>query len=176
MKAKIRALIILSILTVLLASAYVLIPDGRQSVSGGTQDKPGDAVVINDFPLGDLLALAITNSRGSFGILNKADSLTMVSDREGSFSIPEMRAITYLACHLEGIRRLDTVVGEADIKDPLAHFSLILEGGREYNYLILRKSPVSDDYLLFSEEDQCIFVISRSSAEWFLRSAEDFLE
>jgi hypothetical protein len=87
-----------------------------------------------------------------------------------------MRAFVYLACNLTGTRRLDTPPEAGDLANHLAIFTLIMTGGREYGFALLRKSPVSDDYLLFSEEHQAIFLISESHAQWFLRSAKDFLE
>lgn len=185
MKAKIRALIVLLILCVFLAALYALLPPAsggpgtRGGAAGGASPAGGngDAVfTITDIPAGEVHALAISNSRGLFGVLNGPDGVIAVSDAEGPFDTAEMRALVYMVCHLTGTRRLDNfpLSDSADIANSLARLTIILTGGREYNFAILRKSPVSDDYLLFSEEDQAVFLIPESSAEWFLRSAADF--
>jgi len=173
-KAKIRALITLSILCVFLALAYVLLPSGKSA--RGAQANVGQSLVITDFHVSELLALAISNGYGPFGILNNPEGVAAVSDIVGSFSAAQMRAIIYLACNLTGIRRLDSLPEPEDITKSLSFFTLILTGDREYVFALLRKSPVSEDYLLFSQEHQAIFLIPESDAQWFLRSAEDFLE
>jgi hypothetical protein len=187
-KAKIRVLIILLILCVFLAAFYALLPSGSGGLPAGglSAGRAGDGAspagagadagfTITDIPAGEVHALAISNGRGLFGVLNGPGGVIAVSDEEGPFDAAEMRALVYMACHLRGIRRLDKIsLSGADIADSLARLTIILTGGSEYNFAILRKSPVSDDYLLFSEEDQAVFLISASTAEWFLRNAADF--
>ncbi|MDR2434976.1 MAG: hypothetical protein LBD47_10475 [Treponema sp.] len=174
MKTKIRALIILLILCVFLALIYALLPaegDGSFPARGEGRDALS---AITDIPAAEAQALAISNGRGLFGLLNGPGGVIAVSDMAGPFDAAEMRALLYLACHLKG-RRLDKFSpNAAALADSLARLSLILTGGREYNFALLRKSPVSDEYLLFSEEEQAVFLIPESSAEWLLRGAVDF--
>jgi len=175
-KAKLRALITLFLLCVILIFTYALIPGKKPAPAGGKQESAENAVLITDIPVSELLALAITNANGSFGILNSPDGIKAVSDINGQFDTAEMRAFVYLACHLTGIRPLDILPKTDDIANSIARFSLILTGGREYKFAFLRKSPVNEDYLLFSEEHQAVFLVPASSAEWFLRGAGDFLK
>jgi hypothetical protein len=171
-KAKLRALFILLILCVFLAALYALLPGERAAPSPA----PGDVLsAITDIPAGEARALAVSNGRGVFGLLNGPDGVTAVSDLDGPFDAAEMRALLYAACHLRG-RRLDgfPLPGAAAPGDSLARVTLILSGDREYNFTILRKSPVSGEYLLFFGEEQAVFLIPGSSAEWFLRGAADF--
>ena len=176
MKAKIRALIVLSILCICLALVYIFLPDGKPAATGNIGSNTDNPVVITDIPVSELLAIAISNSNGAFGILNNPDGITFVSDKAGSFSVSQMRAAAYTACHLPGIRDLKIIPEAQDIANSLSRFSLILTGGREQNFYILRKSPATDDYLLFSEERQTVFLVSPADAEWFLQGAEDFME
>lgn len=176
MKAKIRALIILSILCVFLASAYALLPSGQASAAGRGAANFGIPLIITDFHVSELLALALSNSRGPFGILNNPQGITAVSDVDGYFSAAQMRAFVYVVCNLRGTRRLDILPEPEEIANSLAHFSLILTGYREYRFALLRRSPVSDEYLLFSQEHQAIFLVSEPTAQWFLRGAGDFME
>ena len=172
MKAKVRALIILLSLCVIFGLTYALLPGERQAP---VRESADDAILITDIPVGELLALAVTNSNGSFGILNSPDGIRFVTDTDGSFSASQMRALVYLACHLTG-RTLDIPPTADDIANSIARYTLILTGGSEINFAVLRKSPVGEDYFLFSEDHQSIFRISGKDAEWFLSSAEDFLE
>jgi len=172
-KAKVRALIILMSLCVIFGSIYVLLPSGKPAPSG--RESADDAVLITDIPVGELLALAITSSRGTYGILNSPEGIKIVSDTDGEYSASQMRAFIYIACHLTG-RPLNILPEVDDIANSIVRFSLILTGGRENNFAILRKSPVGEDYFLFSEEHQSVFRISGSDAEWFLLNAGDFLE
>jgi hypothetical protein len=175
-KAKIRALIILLILCVFLAAVYALLPPAGSAglAAGGAADRDA-GFAVTDIPAGEVHALAISNKRGLFGVLNGPNGVIAVSDEEGPFDAAEMRALVYMACHLRG-RRLDklSLSDSADIANSLARITIILTGGAEYNFAVLRKSPVGDEYLLFSEEEQAVFLISESSAEWFLRGAADF--
>ena len=176
MKAKVRALITLSFLCVAFIFIYALIPGGKSAPSGGGQKSSDETILITDIPVSELLALAITNNHGSFGILNSPDGIRAVSDTDAQFDAAQMRAFIYIACHLKGIRVLDILPEAGDIANSIARFSLILTGGREYHFAFLRKSPVGEDYLLFSEEHQSVFVVSGSNAEWFLSNAGDFPE
>lgn len=176
MKAKIRALIVLSILCACLVLVYILLPKGKPVTAGSVSPNAESPAIITDIPVSELLAIAISNSNGAFGILNNPDGITLISDKTGSFSVSQMRATAYTACHLPGIRDLKIIPEAQDIANSLSRFTLILTGGREQNFYILRKSPVGDDYLLFSEEQQSVFLVSAADAEWFLQSAEDFLE
>ena len=178
MKAKIRALIIIFIFCIFFAVTFVLLPSGRQVPGNRTTRDPNDtALMITDIPVSEIQALALSNSYGSFGIINNPAGIAAVSNLAGTFNIQEMRALVYMAGHLPGLRRLDnfSLPDAAYIANSLARFTLILAGGHENNFAILQKSPVSDDYLLFFEEQQSVFLISRSNAELFLRSPEDFL-
>ena len=178
MNAKIKALIILTIVCIFLGIIFALLPSENSHPDNRAQRNTNDApVMITDIPVGEIQALAVTNSHGSYGIINSPNEITVVSDLDGVFSTQEMRALIYLAAHLPGIRRLDSfsLPDAADIENSLSRFTLILTGGHENNFAILRESPVSDEYLLFFEEQQSTFLISRSSAELFLRNPEDFL-
>ena len=172
MKAKLRALIVLLSLCVIFALLYALLPGGKPAPAVA---ESAEVTFITDIHVGELLALAVTNSYGSFGILNSPDGIRVVSDTEGQFSTSQLRAFVYIACHLTG-RSLDILPEVDDIVNSLARFTLILTGGREYHFAVLRKSPVGEDYFLFSEEHQSIFRIANTDAELFLRSAGDFLE
>ena len=171
MKAKVRALIILSLLCVILGALYAFLP-GEKTASGPESE---NAFLITDIPVSELLALAITNRHGSLGILNSPGGIRAVSDTQGDYDLSQLRALVYLACHLTG-RPLDIRAEADDIANSLARFSLILTGGREYYFAVLRQSPVNEDYFLFSEEAQAVFLVSGSEAQWFLKGAEDFLE
>jgi hypothetical protein len=163
MNTKLRALVILLILCAALAAGYVLLP------GSAPQDASSSSVTINDIPVGELKALALSTSQGIFGILNGPDGLSAVPEASLTFDEAQMRALVYAACHLTGIRRLDTFsLQESDIENPLARVTLILTGDRESNFAILRKSPVGSEYLLFSEDEQCVFLISASIAKLFL--------
>jgi hypothetical protein len=167
MKAKLRALILLLILCAAMAAGYVLLPGSSPQGAAPTLLK------ITDIPVGELKALALSNSLGVFGILNGPEGLSAVSETSLTFDVAQMRALAYAACHLNGIRRLDTFdLQEPYIENPLARFTLILTGGRDSNFAILQKSPVGGEYLLFSEDEQCVFLISGSSAELFLAPME----
>ena len=179
MKAKIKALVTLLVLCVFLALTFALLPPGANaperpgSASAGPTESA--AFPLTNIPVSEIQALAISNIHGSYGIINSPDGITAVSDTGVNFSVQEMRALVYLAGHLTATRHLDTFLPKAeDIANSLARFTLILSGGRENNFAILRKSPVSDEYLLFFEEQQSVFLVSAADAEWFLRSAAEF--
>ena len=173
MKAKIRALIILLILCVFFALLYALLP-GKKPAPAELQGAD-ETFLITDIPVSEVLAMAVSNSYGSFGILNSPDGIRAVSHIDGQYSASQLRAFVYIASHLSG-RLLDIEIGLDDIANSIARITLILTGSREINFAILRKSPVGEDYFLFSEEHQSVFRISGTYAEWFLYSAEDFLE
>ena len=176
MKAKIRALIILLSVLVLLAVCYVLLPPEKSPASDSTVQKTDSGIMITDIHVTELLALIITNSHGSFGILNEPDNISLISGTEGSFSVSYMRAAVYLACHLPGIRQLDMTPEAVDIANPLAAVSLFLADGSEQSFIILRKSPVGDNYLLYIADNQSVFLVSADNTGLFLAGTEDFPE
>ena len=172
MKAKLRALFVLLALCIFFALNLALLPSERPVPAALVT-----GIMITNIPVSEVFALAITNSYGLFGILNSPEGITVLADLDGNFNAQEMRALIYLTANLPGLRRLDNFSPpEADgIANSLARFTLILNGGMESNFTILQQSPVSDDYLLFFEEQGSLFLISRSTAEWFLRDPEDYL-
>jgi hypothetical protein len=176
-----RALVILFILCVFLTAAFILIPSEKAGGNAQGNAASGSAestVPITDIPVSGIQALAITNAHGSYGIINSPDGISAVSDKSGNFSVKEMRALVFAAAHLRAMRRLDNYSPPQaeDIEKSSARFTLILSDGRENNFAILQKSPVSDGYLLYFEEQKAVFLISQSNAEWFLRSAEELLD
>ena len=181
MKAKIRALAVLLILCISLALTYGLLPSAKPPAKPSDKAAAANAeqtITITDIPASEIQALAINNNHGTYGIINRPEGITVVPDTGANFSVRKMRALIYTASHLTGIRRLEnyTIPSDDEIKNSLARFSLILSDGRENNFAILKKSPATNDYLLFFEEAKSVFVVSRSNAEWFLRGIGDFLE
>jgi hypothetical protein len=170
-KATIRALIVLFVLCVFLAALYALLPGEKAPQSAGIEGpaSPDESFTITDIPSGEIRALAISGSRGSFGVINRPEGPALV-DAEGVSDAGELGALLYLAGHLSGTRRLDALpLSAADIANSLVRITLILEGGSERRFAVLRKSPLDDGYLLFSEDEQRVYLIPESSAEWFLR-------
>ena len=178
MKAKLRAFFVLFVLCMFLAASFALLPSGRPVPAAAAKAGQEDAaIMVTNIHVGDVYALALTNRQGYFGIINNPEELTVISDLDGIFNIQEMRVLIYLSANLPALRSLDnfSLPTEEDIENSLARFTLILSGGFENNFAILQQSPVSDDYLLFFTEQQSMYLISPSTAEWFLRNPEDYI-
>jgi hypothetical protein len=176
MKAKLKALLTLFIIAVLLATAYIIIPSRNTRQLLIAEESIGESIIVTNFAVSELLAIALTNEHGAFGILNNPEGITLVRGAEGNYSSAQMRAFVYLACNLKAASRLDIIPESNDIANALAFFSLILSEGREYGFVLLQQSLVTSDYLLFSYEHQAVFLISQQDAAWFLRSSNDFFE
>ena len=178
MKTKLRALFVLLVLCMFLAAAFMLLPSGRPAPNFGARVNQEDAVIIiTDIHVGDVYAMALTNRQGYLGIINNPEEIIVISDMDGSFNNQEMRALIYLSANLPALRSLDnfSIPTEEDIENSLARFTLILNGGFENNFAIIQQSPVSNDYVLFFVEQQSMYLISPSTAEWFLRNPEDYI-
>ena len=176
MKTKLRALFVLLVLCIFFAASFALLPSGR-SIPAAVANQEDTAIMITNIHAGDVYALALTNRQGYFGIINNPEEPMIISDLDGTFNIQEIRALIYLSANLPALRILDnfSLTAEEDIVNALAHFTLILSGGSENNFAILQQSPVSDDYVIFFEEQRSAFFISQSIAEWFIRNPEDYL-
>ena len=176
MKAKIRAMIVLFVLCIFFTVTFALLPSGSQAAGRAARVAGDAALMITNIHVADIQAIAIANTYGLIGIINNPTGITVVSHLDGDFNAQHMRALVYFSGNLPGIRRLDNfpIPDAEEIENSLARFSLILTGGHEYNFAILRQSHISDDYFLFFEEQLSTFLISQSTAEWFLRDPESF--
>ena len=179
MKAKIRALIVLAVLCVFLPVIYILIPDGKFAASKpgqpAGQNKPPAPVLITDIPVNEVKAMALSNEYVTLGILNTPEGITAMPGAGKPFSPEQMRALIYKACHLTALRLLDNhpLPQKSETEKAPARFSLILSDGREYNFILLGKSSVDNNYLLYSEGQESVFLISEENARWFLANADN---
>ena len=170
MNVKVRALIITTTLAVLFTLAFLLFPQ-RKYLPADKTTQDGTPVIITDIPVSEVLALALYNNYGTFGILNSPDGVQAMSANEATLSLSQMRAIVYMASHLTGIRLLENypLPGVTEIINSTARFTLILSDSHSYNFVILQKNSIGDGYILFFEEQKVIYLISDSTAECFLQ-------
>lgn len=174
MKAKIRAIPILAALCLLLGAATALLV--AYSPRGAAVEADSTVYSITDISVADFAALAITNSKMSFGVLQQGQTLEVVSAVEGNYDMGELRSLVYAACHLTGSRKLTEQASweEYGYGAPQAEVTVIKTDGTSQQVSILMQNPIDGNYYMYSHSGQAVYLVSQQVAELFLRGESDF--
>lgn len=174
MRAKIRAARILSILCLCLGAAVFLLWRYTPAVSGAVQ-QPDVHEIIN-IPVGEVTAIAVTNDKASFGVMQKGNVLEVVSPVQGSYDHSQLRTLIYAACHLTGSRKNSDPESWKDYGYGNAQsvVSLFRQDGSVESFTVLMQSPIDQNYYVFSESQQAVYLVSKQDAQLFLRAEKDF--
>ncbi len=175
MKTKIKAVKILAVLCLCFGAATLLLWRYAPAAAGETQDTA--VYEITNIPVGEITAVGVTNGKASFGVMQQGGQpLEMVSNVKGSYDQAQLRALIYAACHLTGSRKnTDPDSWEAyGYGSPQAMVSLFKADGTTVNFAILTQNPIDQNYYVFSQDEQAVYLVSKKEAELFLREEKDF--
>ena len=174
MRAKVYAVRILSVLCICFGIAAVML----WRYTPNTVASQADTAVypITEIPVGEIAAIAITNQKASFGVMLQNGVIEVVSDIQGNYDQSQLRALCYAVGHLNGSRKnTDQKSWQGfGIESPLARVTIFKTDGQSENFAVLSQNPIDQNYYLFSETHQAVYLISKREAELFLRQEEDF--
>ena len=184
MKKKIQALYILLALIVLFSVGIVLCgrTDKKQQTAGNEESEP---VQVTDISVADIGALAVTNDKGTFGLMIYGDSIELIPVDDGkelefdaaAVDLGEMRAFVYAVCHMNADRQIesDGKLAEYGYESPKSTVKLFKNNGDTVELKLLNPGAFDGAYYLYSEENGSLYLVDKSTADFMLRSAADFM-
>ncbi len=174
MRTKIKAVRLLSLLCLCFGAASMLL--WRYTPATVGQADQTAVYEITDIPVSEITAVAITNKQASFGVMQKEGALEVVSDTEGSYDQAQLRALVYAASHLTGSRKNTDPESWAGYGygDAQAVVSLFRQDGSTVSFAVLMQNPIDQNYYVFSEDEQAVFLVSQKDVELFLRGDREF--
>lgn len=129
------------------------------------------AVQINS---GDVQAVVLSNSSGTFAYLNTPMGIVADGDSSGDlYSQQKLISLVYGLTHIEADMEVGSDAAEEfGFSSPNAQASILLENDT-VRLTLGRKSPVSDAYYLMNGESGKVYIIPSDGAELMMQPADD---
>lgn len=155
----------------------ILLLNGEEEPKQGTEES---SYTIHTIPLSKISALAVKNSRGSYGLmLSQTGRIDLVSKPplpQEQLSQKEMQGALYMASKLVAVKSLKQVseLSAYGLQEASATISILLRDGSKLRFRLGKQEPINGDYYFYHEGEKSIYLIGKLTADIFLRRPIDY--